>query len=155
MFCKRVSALLSLLLVVTSPIFAKVLILSEVMTREEQKETGIDTLNAKQKMALQDWLNKKFVLKSELENPKEEKAKEGKARATLYLSQNIDNGSQLVLSDDSVYQVAPADIVYSSAWITPFPLRLEASGDPEYPVKIVNAHNGKGVKAKQIRPPRQ
>jgi hypothetical protein len=146
-FFKYASILLCLL---SSSVFAKAIILSDVMSREDQHETGVDTLNAKQKLALQTWLDKNFVLKSDMEKEEEEK----KVPASLYLSQSIDNGTKLILSDDSMYLVSPEDVTYTSFWITPFPLRLEDSGDPEYPVRIVNINNGKSVKARQIKPPR-
>lgn len=139
-----------LLCLLSSSAFAKAIILGEVMTREEQHETGVDTLNAKQKQALQAWLDKNFVLKSDME--KEENEKE--VPTALYLSQSIDNGTKLILSDDSMYLVSPEDVVYTSFWITPFPLRLEESDDPEYPVRIININNGKSIKARQIKPPR-
>ena len=127
---------------------ADVIILSEVMSKEEQKKTGVYNLNARQKEALQEWLNANFILKSDLEEKNHEQKK-------LYLSQNLDNGKILKLTDDSEYMVAPEDIINSAYWITPFPLRIEKSNDPEYPVKLVNVNNGQYVKARQIRPPRE
>lgn len=127
---------------------ADVIILSEVMSREEQKKTGVYNLTANQKAALQDWLNENFILKSNLQTNAEEEKK------PLYLSQNLDNGKILRLSDDSEYLVAPEDIINSSFWITPFPLRIEPSDDPEYPLRIVNINNGQYVKVRQTKPPR-
>jgi len=125
------------------------ILLNDAMTREEQKKTGVYYLNARQKQALEAWLNENFDRKSDKE--KASVLPEGKH---LYLSQNIDNGRILRLDDDSEYLVAPEDVEQSSFWITPFPLRIEESDDPEYPQRIVNINNGKSVKVKQTKPGR-
>lgn len=68
----------------------------------------------------------------------------------LYLSLNMADGERLELSDGSTYEIAPADRIYSAYWITPFPIMLSESGDPDYPVKIINMNTGTFVRGKQI-----
>jgi len=68
----------------------------------------------------------------------------------LYLSLNIADGERLELSNGSTYEIAPADRIYSAYWVTPFPIMLSESGDPEYPVKIINMNTGTFVRGKQI-----
>jgi hypothetical protein len=59
----------------------------------------------------------------------------GNSESQLYLSLNINDGAILQLSDGTTYEIAPNDRLYSAYWITPFPLSVGASGDPDYPIK--------------------
>jgi len=71
-------------------------------------------------------------------------------QSQLYLSLNVDSGSRLQFSDGSTYEIAPADQVYSSSWLSPFPVMMEKSGNSEYPVKITNLQTKTSVNAKPI-----
>lgn len=119
------------------------IILDEVMSRHEQKKTGVANLSRVQKIALEDWLNQNFVLK-----PKE--GTQSQQQSELSLSINIDNGQKLELSDNSLWEIAPSDMPTSSVWITPFPVKITPSGDPDYPCLIVNLNSGVSVKARPI-----
>lgn len=68
----------------------------------------------------------------------------------LYLSLNIDNGSKLQLSDGSTYLISPADRIYSEYWITPFPVKVTKSKDPDFPSKITNMNTGTSVNGQEI-----
>ena len=99
------------LILTCSQLQSSEIILDDVMSQEEQKKTGIKKLSFKQKVALESWLNRTFVLK--------EKASEN--TTPLSLSINIDRGEKLQLSDGSVWLIAPTDRQISSIWLTPFP----------------------------------
>lgn len=115
--------------------------LKDVMTPEEQQKTGISQLSDAQKKELETWINQKFTLKV-AEKPK-----------SLYLSENVQSGAQLRLSDGSVYEVMPEDRQKASFWLTPFQVKVEQTADPNYPYKITNSVTLVGVRAKQIAPP--
>lgn len=119
---------------------AKQIMLDEVMTREEQKKTGVVKLSLKEKIELENWLNKTFVLK----------VQDQAMEAQLFLSININNGKKLQLSDESIWEIAPSDIPTSAVWITPFPVKIVPSDDPDYPFLIVNINTGISVKAKKV-----
>lgn len=68
----------------------------------------------------------------------------------LYLSMNIGEGDKLELSDGSTYQLDPQDKLFASYWITPIPIMLSESKDPDYPVKITNLNTGTSVNGKKI-----
>ena len=123
-----------------SSLYAKQIMLDDVMTREEQKKTGITKLSLKEKIELENWLNKTFILKAQ-DNPTE---------AQLFLSININNGQKLQLSDESIWEIAPNDIPTAAVWITPFPVKIIPSDDPDYPFLIVNTNTGISVKAKKL-----
>ncbi len=128
---------------------AKEIFLNEVMPKDIQKKTGVIDLNYQQRLALEKWINETFVLK----NPPVSK----KSTSNLYLSQNINNGQILELSDGSRWQVAPQDVERASFWIVPFPLYLtentNSADNEEYPMKIVNENTRIGVKVRQLRKP--
>ncbi len=131
-------ALLPLILAV--PIFAKI-VLNDAMTSEEKEQTGVNDLNYSQRMALQEWINTNFELKED--HPQ-------KRKEQLYLSLNIEDGAKLELSNGSTYEIAPEDHLYTAYWITPFPVMLGKSDNPDYPVLITNMNTGTSVSGKQI-----
>lgn len=136
--------LLSLFAVTASPLSAFYL-LDDVMTREEQHRCGIDKLNAKQKMALENWLNANFDMKS---------GEEAVATRQVDLSVNVNNGKMLRMVDGSLYEIHPSDVVYTALWITPFPLKITETDDLDYPYKITNTNTGRTVRAREVEPPK-
>lgn len=145
----RWSAAVSICLLIQAALHAEEMFLNDVMPKDVQKKTGVSDLSYKQRLALEKWINDTFVLK----NPPEKK----KVEETLYLSQNIDNGKVLELTDGSAWQVAPDDVERAAFWIIPFPLYFVDNNDPndndKYPKKIVNRNTGLGVKVRQLRAP--
>lgn len=115
------------------------IILDNVMSKEEQRKTGVAKLSFKQKIELESWLNKTFVLKE----------KSPGTTAPLSLSINIDRGAKLQLSDNSIWLIAPTDRQISSIWLTPFPVKIIPSGDPDYPFRIINLDTEESVRAKK------
>jgi hypothetical protein len=131
------------------PQLSALIFLDDVMTPSVQKKTGVDGLSYRQRLALEQWLNENFVMKNQAEEKKISKG--------IYLSQNIDNGRQLELSDGSLWEVSPDDTTKASSWILPFPLKIEPNDDPvdkdQYPSKILNQNTGFSVKVKMVRAP--
>ncbi len=113
--------------------------LNDVMSRAEQKKTGVARLSEVQKQELEKWMNDKFVLKPV------------QAEVPLTLQQNLQNGSQLELSDGSIYEIIPSDRSKTTFWLTPIVMKVAPSDDPMYPVLLTNTLTGVSVKAKQIR----
>lgn len=145
----RWSAVALICLLLQAGLHAEEIFLNEVMSKEMQKKTGVANLSYQQRLALEKWLNDNFVQKNHQEKKKSEEE--------ITLSQNIDNGKVLELSDGSLWQVAPDDVERAAFWIIPFPLYFVKNSDPadntEYPMKIVNQNTNLGVKVKQIRAP--
>ncbi len=125
------------------------ILLNDVMNKDLQKRTGVADLSYKQRLALEQWLNDTFVLKNDNEEKSEKKE--------IYLSQNINGGQQLELSDGSRWEVAPADVSRASFWLIPFPLKIVQNEDPkdnaQYPSVIINQNTGVGVKVRMTSPP--
>lgn len=119
---------------------AKQIMLDDVMTREEQKKTGITKLSLKEKIELENWLNRTFILK----------AQDQPTDAQLFLSININNGQKLQLSDESIWEIAPDDVSTAAVWITPFAVKIIPGNNPEYPFLIVNINTGISVNARKL-----
>jgi len=109
------------------------------MTQEEQVRTGVSSLPAQKREALDAWLQNHC------------KCEEKENRSDLYLSQNIDNGKQLILSDGSRYEIAPDDVDSSALWITPFPIEITRDDSGDYPFIIKNKNSGTEVHARRIK----
>lgn len=123
--------------------FALILI-DDVMTKEEQKKTGVYNLNHRQRAALENWLNKNFILKTD--------ATEEPVGTETLLSLNIQGGKQLQLSDGSIYEIAPSDVNVAAGWITPIPIEISESGYPAFPVLLTNKNTHGKVRARLIKP---
>ena len=117
--------------------------LNEVMSAEEQKKTGVAGLSDMQKKELESWINDKFTLKTTMASSQ-----------PVYLEQNMQGGAQLMFSDGSIYEIAPTDRSKTVFWLTPIAIKIEASGDPDYPSKITNSLTGVSVNAKMTRSPK-
>lgn len=116
------------------------IVLDDVMSKEDQKNTGVSTLNRQQKIALEEWLNRNFISKVEDKKP---------SVPEISLSININNGQKLILSDNSVWEIDPKDVDIASVWITPFPVKISPSHDTDYPVLLTNTSTGVSVKARK------
>jgi hypothetical protein len=56
----------------------------------------------------------------------------------VYTSEVIENGSYLMLSDNSIWCVNPKDTIISGGWIAPAKVRIEKSSNPSYPYTLYN-----------------
>jgi hypothetical protein len=113
--------------------------LNDVMSQDDQRKTGVSQLTDMQKQELEKWVNDKFVLKA------------SQAATPLTLQQNFQNGTQLQLSDGSIYEIAPSDRAKTTFWLTPIAMTVTQSTDPMYPVLLTNTLTGVAVRAKQIQ----
>ncbi len=125
--------------------------LSEVMSVDEQKKTGVAGLSETQKKELESWINDKFVLKA-MNNPPITPVTPA-ASQQIYLQQNMQSGAQLMFSDGSIYEVALTDRSKTVFWLTPIAIKIEQSDDPNYPSKITNSLTNVSVTAKMVRAP--
>ena len=137
-----IASAVAAMLVQTTPSFALIL-LDEVMSKDVQSKTGVANLTPLQKAALEDWLNANFEVKS---------SKVANQAPEVMLSINIEGGRKLQLSDGTIWEVDPNDVVQSSVWITPFPIRIVPSDSTDYPFLLVNKTSGVSVKARKVAP---
>lgn len=119
---------------------ARTVSIDTIMPQNVQKETGVNELTPKQQTALALWLEDHI--------DKTTTAKINKS--TLTISQNIDNGTYLILSDGSMWQIDPTTKNVSSVWLLPFPIKLRRSSVKAYPTQIIDKNSGVYVNALRI-----
>ncbi|HEY2811527.1 MAG TPA: hypothetical protein VGJ00_09100 [Rhabdochlamydiaceae bacterium] len=129
---------------IAAPLLCKQLILDEIMSKEDQKNTGIAFLTPNQKKALEQWVNDNCNCVEK--NPPEEKR-------SLYVSINVSSGRQIRLSDNSLWDIDPTDYSTSEAWLASIPIKIVPSDDIDYPYLLVNENTGASVKARRTQPP--
>ncbi len=119
---------------------ARTVSIDSVMPQNIQKETGVNELTPKQQTALALWLEDHIdkTTTAKINNK------------TLSISQNIDNGTYLILSDGTVWQIDPTTKNVSSVWLLPFPVKLRRSSVKAYPTQIIDKNSGVYVNALRI-----
>ena len=136
-----ISYLLGCSFLITSPAFSLIL-LDQEMSPEQQKKSGISKLTEAEQRHLEEWLDDHFVKKSE-----SEKKIFGEK---LYVSEIINGGQRLRLSNNSLYELAPEDWIHAQAWITSAEVQVTHSPNEYYPFTITNPSSGYSVKARLI-----
>ena len=114
------------------------------MTPDEKKKTGVGKLSDKQKSALQHWIDNHYVKRDlPLANVAPKKRP--------MISETLQNGKFIRLSDGTLWSIAPADTPLTQSWITPVEIIVsESSGDREYPYKLTNTLTGSSVRAQKV-----
>ena len=113
------------------------------MTSDEKKQTGVYKLNDKEKGALQTWIDNHYTKRSQpLSTTTQEQG---------ILQDNLKSGSQIRLSDGSLWTIHPKDTIITQSWITPVEIIVSQSGDPNYPYKLTNSLTGSSVRAKKAQ----
>jgi hypothetical protein len=116
------------------------MLLDEIMSKDDQRKSGVAYLTPNQRSALEVWINKNCNCSEKNIQPEQQ---------PLFLSINIDNGRKIQLSDDTVWEVDPRDYPTSEAWLTPIPIKIIPSNDPNYPSLLVNKNTGVSVKVRK------
>jgi len=114
------------------------------MSVNEMKQTGVAKLSVQEKMALETWIethySKKMVAQASKQAPT--------------LQENLKNGHFIRLSDNSLWEISPADTPITQGWITPVEIKVASSTDPTYPYTLTNSLTGSSVKARKPSPPK-
>lgn len=120
--------------------------LDNLMPPDVQKNTGIDHLTPAQKAALAEWLS------TQMNQGQQNAPASTPDSVELYLSENIQGGRVLRLSDNSMWEVAPADVTISRIWLFPFPVKIEADEvtNPAFPFKFTNLRTGTIIHVKKL-----
>ena len=118
-------------------------VLDHEMTAEERKLTGIHKLSDKEKSVLQRWIDSHYEKREVVVAQK----LTGKHPT---LSENLQSGQYIELSDNTIWQIRPKDLPISQGWITPAEIIVTQSGDRNYPSKLTNSVTGSSVFAKRV-----
>jgi hypothetical protein len=92
------------------------------MSPKETKRTGMDKLSIKEKMALGDWIEKYYT---------KNKAAQSKQKPPILL-ENLKNGTQIRLSDNSLWEINPEDTPITQSWITPVEITVVPKENGNY-----------------------
>ncbi|MCX7998621.1 MAG: hypothetical protein N3A69_06675 [Leptospiraceae bacterium] len=106
-----------------------------------QRKTGVFQLSEAQKRELERWINTQT-------NPAIEKNTDPSSHTLTTLVQNNANGSQLVFSNNTSYDIAPEDQKKAANWISPVVVKIEPNQDKAYPWNITNINTKDVVKGK-------
>lgn len=109
------------------------------MTDQETKETGVSKLSAKEKKALQVWFNKKNTTQN------------NNTKKNPSLSENLNGGHYIRLTDNSLWEINPPDVPITQGWITPVEITVGPSGDINYPFILTNTLTGSSVTARKAQ----
>jgi hypothetical protein len=118
----------------------ELLLLDEIMSKEDQKKTGVIDLKPNQKIALENWLNKNCQCTGQAKSAKTE---------ALFLAINVEGGKKIQLSDGSLWEIDPRDYSISATWLSPMPIKLAPSYNRNFPMLLVNKNTGVSVKARR------
>ena len=119
------------------------------MTREEKKETGVSKLSRKEKKALQAWIDAHFNGNEEAQGiPTPTSIKAAPKRPVV--EEVIQNGRYVKLSDQTSWEIYPADTIITQAWLSPSDILITQSGNGEYPYTLTNSQTGSSVRARKI-----
>lgn len=141
MFYKRLLIILfSIFLIIKGYTDTSIPSINDLMSIEDQNKTGVIRLNQKQKMELAKWLVKHGYY---------DDLKSYEVLHAVTVSINIHNGKIIQLSDDSVWEIAPDDVVTSQSWLSAIPIKITKSKNPQYPYILTNLLNNSFVKAKK------
>ncbi len=111
------------------------------MSPQEKKKTGVYKLSEKEKSTLHNWIDNHYAKRDEpLESAAQEKGT---------LQENLNSGSYIRLSDNSLWNIHPKDVSITQGWITPVDILVSQSGDPNYPYKLTNSLTGSSVRARK------
>lgn len=113
--------------------------LTEMMSLEDQKKTGVIRLKLHERQELAKWLFNHGC-----------KDSTSASNQSLTVSININGGAKLKLSDGSMWQVSPSDQNISSSWLSAIPIKIYPSGDQDFPKLLVNTSTKQSVKAKPL-----
>jgi hypothetical protein len=114
-----------------------------LMSAEEMKETGISRLSPQEQMALEEWIEEHYDKKLTTQNNKQGPV----------LQENLKSGRYIRLSDNSLWEINPADTPITQGWITPVEIKVSANNDKNYPYLLTNTLTGSSVKAKKPTTP--
>lgn len=114
------------------------------MDAVEKKRTGVSKLSDKEKSELQAWIDNLYVKRAE---PVANKVAPKEQKATL--QDNLNGGTYIRLSDNSLWNIRMSDTPISQSWITPVDIIVTQSGDPSYPYKLTNTATGSSIFARK------
>lgn len=128
-------------IVLAADVSKQKLALDQLMTKEQQKSTGVSKLSAQERAALEDWLTRFAIAVA----TQVEKTSAGAGKSSTYagvdqkhwVREKIDSGAFIKLEDGSLWQIAPIDKINTMLWLPIDNVVVIDSKNPQYPYKLV------------------
>ncbi len=114
--------------------------INDIMSLEDQKSTGVIRLTQEQKKALAEWFVKHGYYQMQADV---------NYNQALTVAINVSGGEKIVLSDNSVWDVAPEDQSTAAGWIGSIAVELSASTNAAYPFNMTNMKTRVTIKVKK------
>jgi hypothetical protein len=162
-----VTALCSLLIAVllSGPAFAQstpIIAMDKVMTAEELKAAGLDTLTPAQRSALDQWLSEYTVKLIQLAQRPDKPAPSASlgagtaaptytgASAGHWIRSKANNGDMITLEDGSIWEINPIDRIDTVLWLPITNITVLKASQPvgDYQYLLVNKDDGEKALAK-------
>ncbi|MCK4329072.1 hypothetical protein KAX02_04450 [candidate division WOR-3 bacterium] len=125
------------------------LTLYELMTVEEQKQTGIIRLTKLERKALEQWLANWTLEVIEAISESSGQTYWGVGN-THWVSEKIDRGDFIQLEDGSLWEISPIDRINTMLWLSFEDIVVIESNNPHYPYKLINTDSEDTAEAKLI-----
>src|SRR5579872_3365200 len=120
-------------------LLAAVIAFDSNMSQEEKEKTGVVKLTIPERAALQEWIEEHHSKKLVSQNKKGEPI----------LQEVLKGGRYVRLTDNSLWEIDPADRPITQAWITPNEIKVVQNGSGDYPFSLTNGLTGSTVKARK------
>jgi len=116
------------------------------MNEKDLRKTGAYKLSPSEQNELKNWISENYSPKETQTNPR---------ITTSYkqlpsISGVTSDGNFVKLDDDTNWQIFPEDTPISSGWLTPSPIKVEYSGEGDYPYTLTNTITESTVRARKI-----
>lgn len=107
------------------------------MTPQDEKKTGFGKLTAKEKTALELWIEERYQEKTKVE------------KSTVAQVEIKNNTTIIHLSDGSLWEIKPENAGIAQGWINPdVEILIGESHDAEHPTLLTNTLSKSAVRAK-------
>jgi hypothetical protein len=151
-FCSIVLGFVTTTRAATTQPIAQGIQIDQVMTKEEEKSTGIAKLSPKEREALEKWLLRFARVAMEIgeKNFHNIPAAYGGVNHEHWIKTVIEAGKVFQLEDGSIWLISPLNNVDAMIWIVTEKMVVVDSGDPIYPYKLINEDGNSTAGAKLI-----
>ncbi len=137
------------------------LTVEKVMTGEQLRTTGVDSLTPGQRSALDRWLSDYTIRIIQLAHPSDKPATSGPvlpppayggSSGDHWIRSKADNGAIVILEDGSMWEVNSIDRIYSSLWLPISNVRILKASSPvgDYKFTLINTDDGEKALAKYL-----
>jgi len=135
---------LCLVLVGAEQAARKVVSLDKVMTKEDQRRTGVSKFSAEERAALEEWLGK-FAIDVAATVNKKEGTYVGVGQRH-WIKDVIDRGAIIRLEDGSLWEISALDKIDTMLWLPIDDITIVENKSPLYPYKLINSREAAEAK---------